>query len=393
MTALGKSRPTLMADISGAVSEFGGNIVHVEQAQIRGVFACFMLIEPGDLPPGLDLHRFAYELMLRGKDLGLDVKAEVVPRDRASRVEKDLRVVTIIGSDRMGVMHAITRAIAEGGADIERMRHAARGDVMAFEIVVDVTGADFETLRAKLRETCERVGVDAVIQPHEVYGTRRRLVVFDMDSTIVDGEVIDELAKAAGVGPRVAQITERAMRGELDFEQALRERVRLLAGLPASDLEAIAESLTLTPGAEDLVHSLKAMGFKIALVSGGFSFFTDRLARKLGFDYAFGNELVIEDGRVTGEVRGRVIDADQKGEILRELAKREGLSTDEVIAIGDGANDRIMVKNAGLGIAFNAKDVLKRAADGSLTKSNLKGLLFALGATEADLKRIDDKRR
>ncbi|MHB8585172.1 MAG: phosphoserine phosphatase SerB [Thermoplasmatota archaeon] len=391
LSAMGTSKPTLMADLSGCVSALGGNIVHVEQATVHGLFTCFMFVEPGDLPPGLDLYRLAYEVTLRGKDLGLDVKAEVVPRSAASPQEKDLRVVTILGSDRLGVMHAITKAIADHGANIDRMRHSARGDLMAFEIVIDVAHADFATLRDAIRETCERVGVDAVVQPHELYGTRRRLVVFDMDSTIVDGEVIDEVAKAAGVGGHVAAITERAMRGELDFEQALRERVRLLKGLPVRELGRIANSLQLTPGTYDLLAALKSMGFKIALVSGGFSFFTDRLKERLGFDYAFGNELVIEDGKVTGEIRGDVIDAARKGEILKMLAQKEGLGREEVIAIGDGANDRIMVRNAGLGIAFNAKEILKRAADGSLTKQNLRGLLFALGATDQDLRRLEQQ--
>lgn len=387
LTALGRDRTGLVADISNAVTELGGNIVHCEQSSIFGLFSMVMIVECQDLPPGLDIYRFAYELTLRGRDAGADVKAEVVERSRIQQ-PKDIRVITIVGSDKPGVMAAITRTIADAHGNIERMQHVAQGDFMAFEIWIDVRDTDFEALRHELRETCERVGVDAVVQPHSMFRTRKRLVVFDMDSTIVDGEVINELARAAGVEPQVAHITERAMRGELDFQQALRERVAMLKGLTLADLEAVAASLRLNPGTEDLVRTLKAMGFRLALISGGFTYFTDRLKQELGFDYTYANELVVDEkGRLTGEVRGDIIDMQRKGEILRQLATREGLTTDEVVAVGDGANDQIMIKNAGLGIAFNAKDILKRAADGSISRANLKGLLYALGATDYDLRR------
>jgi len=385
LTAMGKDRPGLVADVSGAVTELGGNIVHVEQSSIFGLFSMVMLIEAENLPPGLDVYRFAYELTLRGKEFRIDLSAEVVEREHVQR-QKDMRVVTIVGSDKPGVMTAIARTIAEAGANIERMQHVAQGDFMAFEIWLDASKTDFERLRNDIRKTCERVGVNAVIQPHSMFRTRKRLVVFDMDSTIVDGEVINELARAAGVEPKVAAITERAMRGELDFKEALQERVAMLKGLTVADLERIASEIKLTPGAEDLIRTLKRMGFRLALISGGFTFFTDRLKLELGFDYTFANDLVIRDGIVTGEVQGDIIDMHRKGEILRELAKLEGLTTDEVVAVGDGANDQIMIKNAGLGIAFNAKELLKRAADGSLSKENLRGILYALGATEYDLR-------
>jgi phosphoserine phosphatase len=389
VTALGKDRRGLVADVSGAVTSLGGNIVHVEQSSMFGLFSMVMLVEAEDLPPGLDVYRFAYELSLRGKEFGVDLTAEVVERERAQRA-KDLRVVTIVGSDKPGVMTAIARAIADAGANIERMQHVAQGDLMAFEIWIDVAGGvDFEKLRHDVRATCERVGVNAVVQPHSMFRTRKRLVVFDMDSTIVDGEVINELARAAGVEPHVAAITERAMRGELDFPQALRQRVAMLKGLTVADLERIAGEMKLTPGAEDLVRTLKRMGFRLALISGGFTFFTDRLKRELGFDHTFANELVIRDGVVTGEVAGEIIDMHRKGRILRELAAAEGLTTDEVVAVGDGANDQIMIRDAGLGIAFNAKEILKRAADGSLSRENLRGILYALGATEYDLRRAE----
>ncbi len=389
LTALGRDQPGLIARFSSAVTELGGNITHVEQSAIQGMFSLFMVIEAADLPVGLDAYRFAYELTLRGKEFGLDVKAEVVdPSLIKAHAEKDLAVITIIGSDKRGVMAAFTGEIARHGCNIERMHHVARGDFMAFEIVTDVHGVDVETLRHDLRKVCEKVGVDAIIQPDSMFRARKRLVVFDMDSTIVDGEVIDELAKVAGVGDKVSEITARAMRGELDFTDALRERVRMLEGIPEKALGEIADSLQLTPGAEDLVTTLKGMGFKVALISGGFTYFTDHLKKELGFDYAYANRLVIRDGKVTGEVEGEIVDGARKAAIMRDLAEKEGLRPDEIVAIGDGANDQIMIKNAGLGIAFNAKEVLKKAADGSISKANIRGLLFCLGATDADLRRF-----
>ncbi|MGQ0536559.1 MAG: phosphoserine phosphatase SerB [Methanobacteriota archaeon] len=409
ITVLGKDRPGLIADVSGNVTELGGNIVHVEQQSIYGLFSMLMLIElapPKAAPPRgdavsarmnratatlrRDIYQFTYELARRVRALGMDVNAEIVDAAAARpHAPKDLRVITILGSDKVGVMHAITSSIAKHGINIERMHHVARGDFMAFEITIDGTGHNLGALRTELREVCEGIGVDAVIQPDSMFRARKRLVVFDMDSTIIEGEVVNELARVAGVEAEVARLTERAMKGELDFPASLRERVRMLRGLPLASLEEIARGLKLTPGTEDLITALKAMGFRIALISGGFTFFTDHLKNELGFDYTYANDLVIRDGLVTGEVREPILDSERKAEIVRELAKKEGLRMEEVVAIGDGANDRIMVKNAGLGIAFNAKDVLKQVAHGSISKDNLRGLLFCLGATDVDMQNVE----
>jgi phosphoserine phosphatase len=198
-------------------------------------------------------------------------------------------------------------------------------------------------------------------------------------------EIIDEMARFCGMGRSVEEITERGMRGEIDFAQSLRERAKCLKGMGLDELKSLTESMRLTEWAAELVSALKEMGFKIALISGGFDFFTNVLKERLGFDYAFGNQLEIEEGRLTGKVKGRIIDAKRKAEIVDEVCTREGVTREEVVAVGDGANDQIMVTNAGLGIAFNAQDVLKRVADGSLTKDNLKGVLYCLGISDLDL--------
>jgi phosphoserine phosphatase len=179
------------------------------------------------------------------------------------------------------------------------------------------------------------------------------------------------------------------MRKETDFSQSLRKRVSLLRGLKIKDLKSIAETIQLTKGSEELIASLKEMGFKVALISGGFTYFTDILKDRLGFDYAYGNELEIKRGKLTGRIKGSVIDAQRKAQIMDEICRREGISRDEVVAVGDGSNDRIMLANAGLGIAFNAKETLKKVADGSITRNHMRGVLYCLGITDLDLKRID----
>jgi phosphoserine phosphatase len=391
LQASAPDREGLLAEIAGLVTSLRGNIVHVEHRQVRGMLTMQMLIEDAEADePERRLERMSEVLETRLEGLGVTASTEVCESEPDPPV-RDLQVLTIFGSDKVGVMHAITRTIADHEVPIIQTHQVASGEFMAFEIVVDVGDnggqADMEQLRSDVRSTCEAIGVDVVVQPHGVHRQRRRLVVFDMDSTLIDGEVINELAKQAGAQDEVEQLTEEAMEGKLSFEEALRERVRRLKGLTEEDLDHVAESMHLTPGASDLVRVLKQMGFKVALISGGFTFFTDRLKNKLGLDYAFGNQLVIEDGEVTGEIEGEIIDSERKGELVEEIAEAEGLPLEEVVAIGDGANDQIMLQNAGLGIAFNAKEVLRQTADGQITSDNIAGLLYCLGASDLDLER------
>lgn len=215
-----------------------------------------------------------------------------------------------------------------------------------------------------------------------MYRRTRRLVAFDMDSTLIEAEVIDELAAAAGVGEQVATITEQAMRGEIEFAESFRRRVALLKGLDASVLESIAHELRLTEGAERLVSTLKQLGYKTAILSGGFTYFGEFLQRKLGIDYVYANELSIVDGRVTGEVTGRIVDGARKAELLQELADREGINLEQVIAVGDGANDLPMLSIAGLGIAFRAKPIVRENANQSISTLGLDGILYLLGISD-----------
>jgi phosphoserine phosphatase len=383
VTVLGKDRPGLVADLTGEISKIKGNIVDIEQSVIRGLFSMFMLVDLTSSIVSYD--EFSKKLNVLSKRLFVDITLSAYGKYDGDHLPKkrELENVTIMGKDKPGIVADISSALYETGTNIERIKMIARGELLVMELTVDrKKKTDQQALREKLRGVGERIGMDIVVQPESAARMRKRLVVFDMDSTIVDAEIIDELAKACGVGKQVSDITARGMEGKLDFEQSLRERVRMLKGLPVETLAEIRDNMKLTPGSEELLRTLKGMGFKLALISGGFTYFTDELKNKLGFDYAYANELVIKDGKVTGQVTGQIIDSKKKADIVQEIMKKEGLTKEEVVAVGDGANDRIMIKNAGLGIAFNAKEVLKKVADGSITKNNLKGLIYCLGVED-----------
>jgi phosphoserine phosphatase len=228
--------------------------------------------------------------------------------------------------------------------------------------------------------------VDIAYQENNVYRRHRRLVAFDMDSTLIQAEVIDELAKRAGVGKQVAAITERAMYGEIDFKESFIQRVALLKGLPESALGEVAAVLPLTEGMERLISTLKKLGYKTAILSGGFTYFGRTLQRRFGFDYVFSNELEIENGALTGRVVGEIVDGERKAQLLANIAKHEGISLEQTIAVGDGANDLPMLSIAGLGIAFNAKPIVKESAKQSLNTLGLDGILYLMGLSERETK-------
>ena len=242
-----------------------------------------------------------------------------------------------------------------------------------------------QQFRNSLLELASQHDIDIAYQEDNIYRRNRQLVVFDMDSTLIDAEVIDELAKEAGVGEQVAAITEAAMQGELDFKQSFAQRMALLKGLDVNVLQSVAERLQLNEGAEHLLKTLKRLGFKTAIVSGGFTYFGHYLQRILGVDYVYANELDIEGGLVTGKVKGDIIDGQRKADLLRELADREGLVLQQVIAVGDGANDLPMLNIAGLGIAFRAKPLVKASAKQSISNLGLDGILYLLGYSDKDI--------
>lgn len=392
LSVIGKDRIGIVSEVTQFLYREGLNIVDIEQSVIHSQFTMVLLIQP------LQDHfpRKRVQAGLNHLARALDMRITMTPL----RAFKGLRlaetkksyILTILGGDRPGVVAGFSSVLAKHACNIERIKMIARGEFLAMEMWVDLREAHFTHLRADLNRVAKSVGMDLIVQPEPLYKKRKKVIVFDMDSTIIDGEIMDQMARLAGVEKQVATITERGMRGEIDFSDSLRERVALLKGLSLKRLEAIAKTLRLTKGSEELLAALKEMGFKVALISGGFTYFTDILKERLGFDYAFGNELEIKDGRLTGKVKGKIIDARRKAEIMDEICKREKITRDEVVAVGDGANDQIMVANAGLGIAFNAKEILKKVADGAITRDHMRGVLYCLGITDRDLRKSIHKR-
>jgi phosphoserine phosphatase len=387
ITATGKDKPGLIAEITNAIAGANVNILDIEAFSMRGLFAIFMIADCR--AARISVEALKAQLVDIGSEIGLDVTLEPYVAGR-QKGEKKPVLLTTIGKDRPGIVAEVSKFLSEKKANIERIRMIASGELNVMEILIDISDLSysFEDFRSGLEDVCSEVGQDVVVQEEGVFQRPKRLIVFDVDSTLIDVEVIDELAKAAGVSGKVKEITRRAMNGEIDFKPALRERAMLLKGLRTEVLKTIADNLEITPNAEELISTLKMLGFKTALVSGGFKYFVNRIKEKLGIDYAYGNQLMIKDGKLTGEVEEPIIDSKRKGELIRELAKKENLLLEEIVAVGDGANDRFMLQSSGLGIALNPKDILKKVADGVLTKENLTGILYCLGAPEKKLREV-----
>jgi phosphoserine phosphatase len=253
-------------------------------------------------------------------------------------------------------------------------------------LTLDVnTVPSLNRLKERLIAKSNELNIDLALQKMEAYRKNKRLVFFDMDSTLIDMELIDEMARRAGVYKEVSRITEKATRGDLDFEEALIQRVALLKGLKLEELEKIRNDMKLSEGAEDLVMTLKQLGFKQGVVSGGFSYFTDYLKEKLGFDFAFSNQLEIKNGALTGKVLGNIVDGPYKAKIVHMVSSKEGILLDQTVAIGDGANDVLMLGQAGLGIAYNAKWKVERVANMSVGRARLRNILYILGITEEEM--------
>jgi phosphoserine phosphatase len=387
VSVIGEDQVGIVSEVTQLLLKKGLNIIDIEQTVIHSQFTMVLLLQP--VSPRFRLSQFQSDLRRLGKRRGMNMTITPLHEFKGLRLAETKKpyVLTILGSDRPGVVAAFSSTLAKHHCNIERIKMIARGEFLGMEMWIDLREATFSLLRDELSEVARAIGMDIVVQPESMFKKRKKVIVFDMDSTIVDGEIIDEMAKLARVGAKVALITEKGMRGKMDFIQSLRNRISLLKGLSIKSLEPLAYTIKLTKGSEELISSLKEMGFKVGLISGGFSYFTDILKKRLGFDYAFGNELEIKKDRLTGRIRGKIIDAQRKAEIMDEICRKEGVTRDEVVAVGDGSNDRIMVANAGLGIAFNAKEILKKVADGTITRDNMKGVLYCLGITDLDLKK------
>ncbi|MGN5519441.1 phosphoserine phosphatase SerB [Halopseudomonas sp. Lyrl_26] len=386
----GPDRPGLTAAITGILARANVGILDIGQAVIHDTLSFGILVEMSGDTSDSDVLK---DVLFRGYELDQQVRFTPVSAEEYSRwvtgQGKPRHIVTLLAR-RVTAEHIarVSKITARYGLNIdhidrlsERIPDGMPADQGKGCIEFSVRGepADPAALRSEFLAIAQELNVDIAFQQDSVFRRNRRLVVFDMDSTLIDAEVIDELAKAAGVGDQVAAITERAMRGELDFKASFRERMALLKGLPETVLEDIAQSLRLTEGAETLISQLRRLGYKTAILSGGFSYFAERLQQRLGIDYVYANALPIRDGVVTGEVEEPIVDGERKALLLRELAQREGISLEQTIAVGDGANDLPMLSIAGLGVAFRAKPLVKQSAKQAISTLGLDGILYLLG--------------
>ena len=386
----GQDRPGLTAAITGVLAQGGVNILDIGQAVIHDALSFGLLVEIPDTEAGASVRQ---NVQATVDELGQQVRfTQVGEADYQHWVDgqgKARHIVTLltrkVTAEQLQTVSAIT---AKYGLNIDRIdRLSGRMPLDmptekskgCIEFSVRGEPVDPQQMQAEFLHVAQELNVDIAFQQDSLFRRNRRLAVFDMDSTLIEAEVIDELAKAHGVGERVSEITERAMRGELDFRASFKERLALLKGLDVKVLDEIGASLRLTEGAETLFAELKRLGYKTAILSGGFTYFARQLQARLGIDYIFANELEVVDGKCTGNAVEPIVDAQRKADLLRELASKEGLSLEQTIAVGDGANDLPMLAIAGLGVAFRAKPLVKQSAKQAISTLGLDGVLYLLG--------------
>ena len=382
ITLSGKDRPGVTSAVFESLTRGGVEVLDIEQIVLRRRLILGVLVTAPR-----DWKRLREDIESSAAALGMTVDVDRGVGDNKGRREGRSHVTVLGAPLRAADMAAVAGRIADCGANIDRIERMARYPVTAIDL--HVSGADPERLRTLLAIEAAAQGIDVAVQPASLMRRGMRLIVLDVDSTLIQGEVIDMLAAHAGQETEVARVTEAAMAGELDFEQSLRRRVALLEGVDASALDAVYDDLVLAPGARTMVRVLRRLGYRFALVSGGFSQVTDRLAEDLGIHYSRANELEIADGRLTGRIVGRVVDRAGKAEALREFAEAVGVPLQATIAIGDGANDLDMLNAAGLGIAFNAKAVVQEAADTSVNVPYLDAIVYLLGISREEIEAAD----
>jgi phosphoserine phosphatase len=375
VTLTGRDRPGVTSRLFADLASHDLAVTDIEQVVIRGRLVLGVLLAGEGDPDLTAIHR-----AVRALAADLDLEAEITtgwgePPRRRGRLH-----VTVMGSPLLpSAVAAIAGRIAASGANIDRIDRLADRPVTCIEL--DVSGADPDALRAALTREAAQQEVDVAVQRGGLHRRAMRLIVMDVDSTLISAEVIDLLAARAGCAEQVAKITAAAMRGEADFAAALRERVALLAGLDAAVLDEVRDEVRLAPGARTLLATLRHLGFRCGIVSGGFTRLTDKLAEDLGLDYAAANTLEIAGGKLTGRLAGPVIDRAGKAAALRQFASQAGVPLSQTVAVGDGANDLDMIAAAGLGIAFNAKQAVRDAADASVSVPYLDTVLYLLGVS------------
>jgi phosphoserine phosphatase len=395
----GVDKPGVTHSLTAVLASHNARVLDIGQAVIHKTLALGILVE---LDEDMKSSTMLADLFLTSQELGVELRFSLVPGGEyqawVTEQERRRYLITLLAPAITSLhLSEVSRIVSRIGLNIDRIdRLSGRAPLNSdhwpqracVELAVSGELSDEEHLRGALMRLTEDHDLDIAVQHDDVYHWNRRLVAFDMDSTLIRVEVIDELARLAGVGAEVAAITESAMRGEMDFRKSFVQRVSLLAGLPESALAALASSVPLMDGVERLTGTLKSLGYKMAILSGGFSFMGRELQRRFGIDYLYANELEMRDGFVTGCVSTEIIDGPRKAALRREIAARENFSMEQVIAVGDGANDLPMLSIAGLGIAFRAKPIVRGSARLSISRLGLDGILYLLGLRDRESGRV-----
>ncbi len=383
VTVSGPDQPGITAAFSRILLENHVEVIDIEQASLQDFLGLSFLLDMTRANQPKD--GVLKDLLFEASRLHLALNFRLFSEKEVKAINnKNLFVLTYFGDTR--ALAEISKILAEENANIEMITNLTHHCAGCVELTINVNGVqNLSYLKGRVIAKSDELNIDLALQKMEAYRKNKRLVFFDMDSTLIDMEIIDEMAKRAGVFNEVSRITEKARRGDLDFEEAIIQRVGLLKGLKVEELEKIKNEIRLSEGAEDLVKTLKRLGYKQGVVSGGFHYFTDFLKERLELDFAFANQLEIKNGTLTGRVLGQIVDNAYKAKIVNLVCNQEGILLDQTVAIGDGANDVLMLGQVGLGIAYNAKERVERAANMSLRRDRLKNILYLLGITEGEM--------
>jgi len=383
VTVSGPDFPGITAKLMTIISHYSINLLDMGQSVTHGLLSLSFVLDFALDDATTASGNVLKDLLFESNLLGLNLSYKVLDKEtkKLQKMGEKFSVTCVSPySINASFIAELAKTLADNKINIERIDKMSPYDFNSLEISTTIDNEfDTKNLKEDLIRVSNSHKVDVAFLKDNIYRRNKRLIVFDMDSTLIQAEVIDELALKCGAGDAVKSITHRAMNGEIDFDQSLKERVQMLKGLSLKEMQNVLDQLPLTPGVEDFIKTVKSLGYKVALISGGFTYFSDALKNKLNLDYAFANELEIKEGELTGQVKGPIINAQQKAMLLKLIAQQENISLEQVVAVGDGANDLPMLATAGLGIAFHAKEIVKKEAAHHMSHGPMTSILYFLG--------------